>query len=163
VQAKLKEEEGLHKLLVPIWIPFRRRMIPTEGEMKLFLEHEKLEQARMVEESWRKREEDEALKRLADEVDMESADKENTDKEKLDKEQHDTKPVFRLKSPIRKSSGSTYFDAEAFVAEDDSMVGTQQRSDGSAEAASLFVGMAASSLLASNKRVRKYLLKRAKK
>jgi hypothetical protein len=64
----------------------------------------------------------------------------------------------------RNERGRTHFNAaEAFVSEEDDSVGAPSQQNGTAtQAGGLFVGVAAASFLASNKRARKYLLKKMK-
>lgn len=157
-EVKVKEEERLHKLLVPLWIPFRRRMMPSSEEMADFLEQERLLEARRLElkeheeKRQRRQRQDEALAKLASEVDDENKD--------LGEHEDVSGLEFRPTSQATPSSGPTYFNAEAFVAEEDDVAHVQQRSDGTHQAASLFVGLAATSFLSKNKRASKYLLKK---
>jgi hypothetical protein len=152
-EAKVREEERLHRLLVPIWIPFRRRMMPTEEEMAMFLEKERQEQEQRQQAVLKRQEEDAAFQKLAQEVEDEhdEANKENKG------------PVFRVKPQKKVPRESAYFNAEAFVSEEDDMVYQKSDSSGATQAAGLFVGMAATSFLANNKRARKYLLKKMRK
>jgi hypothetical protein len=152
-EEKQKEEDRLHKLLVPIWIPFRRRMMPSPEEMSTFLEQEQQRETQRQEALLRRQIEDQALRELENDVNLSDSD------EKL---------VFRKKErglqhpPNRRNT--THFNAEAFVSEEDDLIHTgSYRPDSTPDqAASLFVGLAATSFLASNKRARKYLLRKIK-
>jgi hypothetical protein len=152
-EAKAKEEERLHKLLVPLWIPFRRRMMPTDEEMMEFLREEKLMEEKSKQSVFQQQEQRAALQELAAEVDDEDGDsvKENRNSAR-NASAHPNHP-----------SGPTYFNAEAFVSENDEAMYLHKDRDGASQAASLFVGLAATSFLASNKRARKYLVKKMKK
>jgi hypothetical protein len=154
LEARQKEEDRLHKLLVPIWVPFRRRMMPSPEEMSTFLEQEQQREVQRQEALLRRQAEDEALRKLEAESGLSDGE---------------GKLVFRTKArssripPSRPNT--TYFNAEAFVSEEDDLIRTgSARPDGTPDqAASLFVGLAATSFLASNKRVRKYLLRKINK
>jgi hypothetical protein len=152
-EAMAKEEERLHKLLVPLWIPFRRRMMPTGEEMAAFLEKERL----IVEERQQtlldRSQQDNALRMLVEEIEHEGVqdNKENS------------VPVRKLGNEQVQHPDSAYFNAEAYVAEDDDAVYAKPQGNQSSQAAGLFVGLAATSFLANNKRARKYLLKKMKK
>jgi len=67
---------------------------------------------------------------------------------------------------VPSSSPRPHFNPEAFVSEDDDRMYEQQDngdSDGAATAAKMFIGVAATSFLAQNPRVRKYLYKKLQK
>lgn len=151
--AKAKEEERLHKLLVPLWIPFRRRMIPTGEEMSAFLEHGKAAEEQRKEAVLKNQEQDNALEKLANEIDNETTSN----------NEENRSHVLRAKPHSRLNSGPAYFNAEAFVSEEDEVAYTKKESDGASQAAGLFVGLAATTFLASNKRARKYLFKKLAK
>lgn len=146
-EAQQKEEDRFHKLLVPIWNPFRRRMMPTEEELAAFL-------ATYADAEQRRREE--MLQRNTQEA-----------------------PGIRLSSQAAPEAGQTcsnyaadttttttpgYSNAEAFVSEeDDTLQNNAPQNNGSQQAANLFIGVAAASFLASNKRARNYLMRKMKK
>lgn len=145
-EAKQKEDDRFHKLLVPIWIAFRRRMMPTEEELTQFLagfEVKEAERKRALEE---KRQAQKSHQPLGFAV----AQGPNDGQPRSYQESiADTRP--------------TTFNAEAFVTEDEDQVHVPQRTEGSQQAAHLFIGVAAASFLASNKRARKYVLRKIKK
>lgn len=154
-EVKIREEERLHKLLVPLWIPFRRRMMPNSEEMADFLEQERLLEARRLdlkEHEEKRRRQDEALAKLANEVDNENKD--------MDTDEDVSGLEFRPITQTNQKSNPTYFNAEAFVAEEDDAAHVQRAGDGTHQAASLFIGLAATSFLSNNKRASKYLLKK---
>ena len=149
-EAKRLEEDRFQQLLVPIWIAFRRRMTPTDSELATFLtEHE------MKQEAVRKQHEEQqqsamSTKRMTYTLAPLSEESEEEVAESV-----------RGRSSLRRTS---QFNAEVFVSEEDDLVDVpRQRSSDAAQAGGLFVGVAAASFLASNKRARKYLFKKLNK
>jgi hypothetical protein len=138
-EAKRKEEEKLHKLLVPIWCGFRVRMIPTDEQMEKFLERE-----RKIQE------------RLPIQLGFAQPSK------KPDSSQQTKVPRQPMMREVPPPGGN----AEAWVAEEDDRLydntGSTE-SSGAGTVAKLFVGVAATSWLAQNPRARKYIWKKLQK
>jgi hypothetical protein len=154
-EAKRKEEDRLHRLLVPIWSGFRVRMIPSDEQMEKFLQREKEIRERLPVQLGNFEPEANRVKRtdagLQEQV--RAADGSAEEEMKIKRRQ------TMGDAPVR-------FNAEAYVAEEDDRVyeETPNAEGGGAEAAAkLFVGVAATSFLAKNPRARKYLMKKLNK
>ena len=158
-EAKRREEERLHRLLVPIWCGFRVRMMPSDEQLQKFVEREK-----QIEE--RRREtlgSDEAVKRG-----LEGAGEraEGKDAKPPSSATGRKKGAEEARRQTTDHIPSAQFNAEAFVSEDDDRIHEQYGNgdnDGAATAAKMFIGVAATSFLAQNPRVRKYLYKKLQK
>lgn len=159
--GKRKEEERLHKLLVPIWCGFRVRMTPTQEQLSKFLVKEEERRKRIPIQMEETQTKNEAVNRWLDssvghEVQTASSGLEDSNRDS-GKQRRQTIG----EAPVR-------FDAEAYVMEDDERAyqevnNSSQGNEGAAAAAKLFVGVAATSFLTSNPRARKYLMKKLKK
>ena len=157
-EGKRKEEERLHKLLVPIWCGFRVRMMPTEEQLMKFREREQKMRRSIPVELERKQ----GMNKWADDSGT-GSDQENQQRVADDLSEEDAKQTRRR---AVSDIPTTRFNVEAFVSEEDDQVYEPHRdtdNDGAATAAKLFVGVAASSFLAKNPRVRKYLWKKLQK
>jgi hypothetical protein len=165
-EAKRKEEERLHKLLVPIWCGFRVRMMPNQEQLDSFLAKEAERNARLP------------IQLPAEDVETRAAST-AVDK-RLDSsvgpgeeatiaaETEDARSESQNKRRQTIGEVPRRFNAEAYVMEDDERAYEElrersQEDEGAAAAAKLFVGFAATSFLAENRRARKYLLKKLNK
>ena len=155
-EAKKKDEERLHKLLVPIWCGFRVRMMPTEEQLERFLLREKESQAKIpIKLGF-----SEPAKKLIDFTEQKSPE---ACESELDSSLSGEAKISR---PQTSADAPTRFNAEAFVSEDDDRTYEQRPSrddDGAATAGKIFFGVAATSFLESNPRARKYLWKKLQK
>jgi len=131
-----KEEERLHRLLVPIWIAFRRRMFPLEDAL----------------EEWIKEDDERDRERIAE-----------AEAEKEGKANENPSKVPTIATPSTTAYPELGFKTKSTSAPSSSRE-TSQPSDSGAEAASkMFLGMAVTGFIMSDKRVRKYVQKEMKK
>lgn len=147
-EAKKREDDRFHKLLVPIWIAFRRRMMPTEEELSQFLEkyESKEEERRARRQQQQEQQQPAASNRVKYVISPEDDD--------------ETKDLAATNTRAQQPS---YFNAEAFVSEEDDLVDSPVQQNHAQQAGGLFVGIAAASFLANNKRARKYIFKKLNK
>ena len=154
-----REEDRMHRLLVPIWIAFRRRMLivtSSHEELIAFLQNEQSTRDCKVQENA-------ALlaQKMGDE--FETADGKGPGQASA------AKQVSAASDDTTASTGDSNareHNAELYVMGDDDDADdgpTAQDHDDATAAAKLFVGVAATGWLASNKRARKYLLKKLNK
>ncbi|KPI45065.1 uncharacterized protein AB675_2486 [Cyphellophora attinorum] len=147
-EAKAREDERIHKLLVPIWIAFRRRMMVTAEELTAWVEDWNANEY----SRWKAAAED-------------NIERKGEARTALHLAPEDKDPMEEQRQvPAHNERSGTYLNAaEAFVSEEGDLVDApSQQHDTAAQAGGLFVGVAAASFLASNKRARKYLLKKMK-
>ena len=147
-EAKQREEQRLHKLLVPIWCGFRVRMMPSKEVLEKWVteERRKEEERKHVSadgriESWLDGTEGRPQSEVC--------------------ERPSTAPAKR--EGELKPAKSTPANVEGYcmeLDEDENEGMRPSKNDDAAAAANLFVGIAATGFLASNKRARKYLMKK---
>ncbi|OAP63468.1 hypothetical protein AYL99_02695 [Fonsecaea erecta] len=140
-----KEEERLHKLLVPIWIAMRRRMFPGEDVVKEWIEKEDERERAAAEEMKKKKK-----KIKADEAESSmSAPPEGVDRALPS----GSPPAHSELSFATKSTkpASTHSDT------------TTTAPNGAAAASKLFLGVAVTGFIMSDKRIQKYVGKKLRK
>ncbi|KAI9875644.1 MAG: hypothetical protein M1823_007431, partial [Watsoniomyces obsoletus] len=134
-EAKRKEEDQLHRLLVPIWCGFRVRMIPSDEQMEKFLQREREMMERLPVHIGNFEPQANRVKRTDAELQKQEPAAAGSAQEEIK-----TKRLQIMgDAPVR-------FNAEAYVAEEDDRVyeETQNAERDVAEAAAkLFVGVAA--------------------
>ena len=153
-----REEDRMHRLLVPIWIAFRRRMLiitSSHEELLTFLQNERSTRECKVQED-------------AAQLTQKMGDHFQTGDGKEPGQASAAKQVSATGDHTTASishSNARAHDAESYVMgdDDDDEGPTAQDHDNATAAAKLFVGVAATGWLASNKRARKYLLKKLNK
>jgi hypothetical protein len=165
-EAKRKEEERLHKLLVPIWCGFRVRMMPNQEQLDSFLAKEAEKNTRLP------------IQMSAEDVELSGASTAvnkwlessvgHDQETPISTEVEDSHSESQIKRRQTIGEVPRRFNAEAYVMEDDEKAyevvrEKNQDEEGAAAAAKLFVGVAATSFLAENRRARKYLLKKLNK
>ena len=148
-KVKQKEEQRLHKLLLPIWCGFRVRMTPSEEVLKKWLEEERRNEVERKHVSADARIESQ-LEATDSVLQSEAAQRPST--------------APAMQDGNLESTRSTPVNAEAYCMElDDHETNVAAKDEDAAAAAKLFVGIAATGFLASNKRARKYLMKKLNK
>ena len=153
-----REEDRMHKLLVPIWIAFRRRMLiitSSQEELIACLQSERSTRQRKVQED---------AAQSAQKMGGQSKTSDGKDPGQASPDKQISAAGDDTTASI-KSSNVKAHDAESYVMgdDDDDNGPTAQDHDDATAAAQLFVGVAATGWLASNKRARKYLMKKLNK
>lgn len=157
-EANRKEEERLHRLLVPIWCGFRVRMMPSDEQLESFVEGQRKVKGR----------------RLAGPMGTESLTDSDAQGESHGADSEPAADVCIDINAVGKTPRQTmdeiptspHFNAEAFVSEEDDRIydkNTSADSGGASTAAKMFIGVAATTFLAQNPRARKYLWKKLQK
>lgn len=151
-EAQQREEDRQHRLLVPLWIAFRRRMMPIEADLNTFIEQH------------RRQQEEQAQSRSVSQHEMKADCSNHLDSSQTKASKCESGVGEDPLPSTQVRATSSVFNAEAYVMEEVDLdpVGDQQSEDASM-AAKFFVGTAAAGWLASNKRARKYLLKKLNK
>lgn len=153
-----REEDRMHKLLVPLWIAFRRRMLivtSSHNELIAFLQDERSRRERKVQENTAQ-----SAQNMGDQ--FKTSDGKDPGQASADKQ---SSAAGDGTTASTKSSNAKAHDAESYVMgdDDDDDGPTAQDHNDATAAAQLFVGVAATGWLASNKRARKYLMKKLNK
>lgn len=129
-----KEEEKLHRLLVPLWIAFRRRMFPEKEVLQKWVDEE-------------------PARKVAIQAKLEA--------------EKETK-IPKVASDLKKNEASTNVYPELGFATDTTSSSTPRddtttSNNHSAAAGQMFLGVAVTGFIMSNKRVKKYVEKKLKK
>lgn len=151
-EKRQREEDRQHRLLVPLWIAFRRRMMPSQADLSAFVEEHKRQR------------EMEAQSKDVPQQEMQSQFSDHLDGSQKIADKRDSGVGEDTTSSSQARATSGVFNAEAYVMEEDDLDPvTAQQSEDASMAAKVFVGAAAAGWLANNKRARKYLLKKLNK
>lgn len=131
-----KEEERLHRLLVPLWIAFRRRMFPSAEEL----------------EEWVQKENERERERRA--------------RAEAERERRSTDPSRQTPSVTPPSTivhPELGFTTKSASSSSNSTWTPPPSNSGAAVASKMFLGLAVTGFIMSDKRVRKYVEKKVKK
>ncbi|RMZ79488.1 hypothetical protein DV738_g3390, partial [Chaetothyriales sp. CBS 135597] len=149
-EARLREEARLNKLLVPIWCGFRVRMMPSDEVLDQFVR----EREGRATTSTRKQE----LQVDVDDMDESTV---NWANEKPQVQVPEKAYCMELDDEEGQKGAATATGATGVARK--SAVSASQHGSDAAVAANMFVGAAATGFLASNKRARKFMMKKLSK